>query len=78
MKFLIERTSERGMLSEEPPAPGAVRCPDKKAWEIEFSDLEQLVSIIDTLEEPIILSRRKGPGSVVAIEIYDDMREEFL
>lgn len=78
MKFLIERTSERGMVSEEPPAPGAVRTQDNKAWQIEFADLEQLISIIDALEEPIILSRRKGPGSVAAIEVYDDMREEFL
>jgi len=77
MKFLIERTSERGMVSDEPPAPGAVRTKDNKAWQIEFADLEQLIGIIDTLEEPLILSKRQGPGSLAAIEIYDDMREEF-
>ena len=65
------------MRGDEPPAPGAVRTKDDKAWEIEFADLEQLIGIVDALEEPIILSRRKGPGSMAAIEIYDDMREEF-
>ena len=66
------------MSDDEPPAPGAVRTKDKKAWEFEISDLEQLIGLIDTLEEPLILSRRKGPGSIAAIEVYDDMREEFL
>jgi hypothetical protein len=51
------------MMSEEPPAPGAVRPVAGKPWEIEISSLEALTQMIDTLEEPLILSRRKGPGS---------------
>ena len=66
------------MGSEEPPAPGAVRTADKKAWQIEFADLEALTSMIMTLDEPLILSWRKAPVGLVAIEIYDDMREQFL
>jgi hypothetical protein len=78
MKFSIERTSAINMGSEEPPAPGAVRSPDNKTWHIEFATLEALTDMIDTLEEPLILSRRQGPKALVAIEIYDDMREESL
>jgi hypothetical protein len=78
VKFVIERTSAINMGSEEPPAPGAVRSADKKSWHIEFASLEDLTTMIDTLEEPLILSRRNGPKSLVAIEIYDDMREESL
>ena len=78
MKFSIERTSAMHMGSEEPPAPGAVRAPDKKTWHIEISSLEALTDLIDSLEEPLILSRRQGPKGLVAIEIYDDMREETL
>ena len=77
MKFLIERTSDKELETDEPPAPTAERTGDKKAWQIEIADLDALVALIDTLEEPLILSRRKGPGSLTAIEIYDDMREEF-
>jgi hypothetical protein len=77
MKFLIERTSNMDLGSDEPPAPGAMRTPDGKAWQIEFRNLEELTNMITTLEEPIILSRRHGPESLVAIEIYDDMRETF-
>jgi hypothetical protein len=76
MKFLIERTSEQGMLSKEPPAPGAERTEDNKAWQIEFADLDQLTRLIDLLEEPLILSRRQGPNGLTTIEIYDDMREQ--
>jgi hypothetical protein len=64
------------MLGEEPPAPGAVRTKDNKSWQIELADLEQLTNLIDTLEEPLILSRRQGPDGLAAIEIYDDMRED--
>jgi hypothetical protein len=63
--------------SEDPPAPGATRTGDGKAWQIEFGSLEELSAMITTLEEPLILSRRHGPASVVAIEIYDDMRESI-
>ncbi len=66
------------MVSEEPPAPGAIRSETGKGWQIEFASLEALTNLIDTLEEPLILSRRQGPGSLTAIEIYDDMREEDL
>ena len=65
------------MIGDEPPIPGALRTKNDKAWQIEVADLEQLIAMIDTLEEPLILSRRQGPGSPPAIEIYDDMREEF-
>ena len=75
MRFLIERTSSIEMGSKEPPAPGAVRTDDGKAWQITFASLEELTDMIGTLEEPLILSRRKGPQSPVQIEIYDDMRE---
>ena len=64
------------MGSEEPPAPGAARTKDGKAWQIEFASLEELTDMILTLEEPHILSRRHGPNGLPAIEIYDDMREE--
>jgi hypothetical protein len=77
VKFLITRTSDSAMRDEEPPAPGAVRSADKKAWHIEIVSLEALAQLIDTLEEPLILSRRQGGGALTAIEIYDDMREEF-
>lgn len=76
MLFLIGRTSERATCSEEPPAPRAVRTKDLKAWQIELADLEQLTSLIDTLEEPLILSRRQGVRGLTTIEIYDDMRED--
>lgn len=75
MKFLIERTSRIEMGGDEPPAPGAIRTPDGKAWQIEFATLEQLTELIVTLEEPLILSRRQGREGPTAIEIYDDMRE---
>ena len=75
MKCLIARTSDRAMLSQEPPAPGAVRTPDGEAWQIEIGSLDDLTNLIDLLEEPLILSRRKGPQGPTAIEIYDDMRE---
>lgn len=78
MKFLIKRTSEGGVIVEEPPAPAALRTKDDKAWEIEINTLEELNRLIDTLEEPLILSRRQGPGGSTAIEIYDDMREANL
>jgi hypothetical protein len=78
MRFLIERTSCIQMGSKEPPAPGAVRTDDGKAWQIDFASLEQLADMIDVLEEPLILSRRKGPQVPVQIEIYDDMREVDL
>ncbi len=65
------------MQSGEPPAPGAVRTPDGKGWEIECASLDDLTHLIDVLEEPLILSRRKGANGATAIEIYDDMREEF-
>ena len=78
MKFLIERTSCIQMGSKEPPAPGAVRTDDGKAWQIEFASLEELTDMIGTLEEPLILSRRQGPQGPVAVEIYDDMREGDL
>ena len=64
------------MGSQEPPAPGAVRTNDGKAWQIEFATLDELTDMIVTLEEPLILSRRHGPNDPPAIEIYDDMREE--
>lgn len=75
MKFIIERTSNMALGSDEAPAPGASRSSDGKAWHIEFGSLEELTAMITTLEEPLILSRRHGPTSLVAIEIYDDMRE---
>ena len=77
MKFLIARTSNMSDGENEPPAPGATRTEDGKAWQIEFATLEDLCAMITTLDEPLILSRRNGPTSLVAIEIYDDMREEF-
>ena len=77
MKFLIERTSNMSVGSDDPPAPGAIRTSDGKAWQIEFGSLDDLCAMITTLEEPLILSHRHGPGTPVAIEIYDDMREEF-
>ncbi len=67
MKFLIERTSDSARLNEEPPAPGAVRTADNKDWQIEIADLDALTHLIDTLEEPLILSRRQGPGGITAI-----------
>ncbi len=75
MKFFIERTSHIEMGSSEPPAPGASRTNDGEKWQIEFASLEELTDMITTLEEPLILSRRHGPSALVAIEIYDDMRE---
>jgi hypothetical protein len=78
MKFLIERTSHIEMGSHEPPAPGAVRSQDGKAWEIDFASLEELTEMIITLDEPLILSRRQGRKGLVAVEIYDDMRESTL
>ncbi len=63
--------------SDELPAPGAVRTADGKAWQIEFESLEELCAMITVLDEPLILSRRNGPASLVAIEIYDDMREDI-
>ena len=77
MKFSIQRTSDKDVETDEPPAPGAVRAGAGKAWHIELASLEELTVLIDSLEEPLILSRRHGPGSLTAIEIYDDMREEF-
>jgi hypothetical protein len=76
MKFLIERTSQMGMGSTEPPAPGAVRTKGGDAWQIEFASLEELTDMIVTLEEPLILSRRQGASGATSIEIYDDMRED--
>jgi hypothetical protein len=76
MKFLIGRTSDWTIVGKEPPAPGAVRTTDNKAWQIEIADLEALGHLIDTLEEPLILSKRQGAEGLTAIEIYDDMREE--
>ncbi len=78
MKFRIERTSESGLMGDEPPAPGAVHSENGQAWQIEIATLEDLTAMIDLLEEPLILSRRQGPGGLTAIEIYDDMREENL
>ncbi len=52
-----------------------MRTADGKAWQIEVADLEALNHMIDLLEEPLILSRRKGAQGPTAIEIYDDMRE---
>ncbi len=78
MIFLITRTSDSAVLGDEPPAPGAVRSVDKKAWHIEIASLEALAHLIDTLEEPLILSRRQGLNSLTSIEIYDDMREQYL
>ena len=77
MLFPISRTSDQDLENNEPPAPGAVRAKDGETWEIEIASLEALTALIDTLEEPLILSRRKGPGGPTAIEIYDDMREEY-
>ena len=76
MKFLIHRTSGSSLLSQDPPAPGAVRSADNSSWQIEIASLEELTNLIDTLEEPLILSRRNGEGAPTAIEIYDDMREQ--
>ena len=75
MKFLIHRTSDSAMLDTEPPAPGALR--DGARWEIEIADLAALNHLIDSLEEPVILSRRQGAAGPTTIEIYDDMREEY-
>jgi len=58
--------------------PGAVRTADGKLWQIECASLEELADMISTLDEPLILSRRQGPGGLVSIEIYDDMREQSL
>lgn len=77
MKFSIHRTSATGLETDESPAPGAVRAPSGKTWHIELASLEDLATLIDKLEEPLILSRRNGPGGLTGIEIYDDMREEF-
>jgi hypothetical protein len=77
MQFIIERTSDRTMVSDEAPAPGAVLGKDGQTWHIEIASLEELTAMIDTLEEPLILSRRRGPQGPTVIEIYDDMREEF-
>jgi hypothetical protein len=77
VKFEITRTSDSSTQSEESPAPGAVRSPDTKTWHIEIASLEALAQLIDTLEEPLILSRRQGDGGLTAIEIYDDMREQY-
>ena len=77
MKFSIHRTSAAGLESDEPPAPGAVRSESGKAWHIELTSLEDLVTLIYKLEEPLILSRQNGPAGLTGIEIYDDMREEF-
>ncbi len=77
MKFRIARTSDSGGMSDEPPAPGAVRTAGARDWHIEIADLEALTRLIDLVEEPLILSRRQGPGGATAIEVYDDMREEF-
>jgi hypothetical protein len=78
MKFLITRTSDGDMTADECPAPGAVLSSDKKVWHIEIASLEALAQLIDSLEEPLILSRRQGNGGLTAIEIYDDMREQYL
>ena len=75
MKFLIERTSHKEMGSTEPPAPGSERTDRGDAWQIELSTFDDLSNLIDMLEEPLILSRRQGPGGLTSIEIYDDMRE---
>jgi hypothetical protein len=75
MKFLIERTSHKEMGSAEPPAPGSVRTAKGDAWQIELSTFDDLSNLIDTLEEPLILSRRQGPSGLTSIEIYDDLRE---
>lgn len=77
MKFRIARTSDSAGMSDEPPAPGAVRTDGAREWHIEIPDLDALARLIDLLEEPLILSRRQGPNGATAIEIYDDMREEF-
>ena len=78
MQFLIGRTTDSAQMSPEPPAPDAIRAPNGKDWLIEIADLDALNRLIDTLEEPLILSRRKGPTGPTTIEIYDDMREENL
>lgn len=76
MNFLIARTSEKESTGTEPPAPGAVRTNDNSAWQIELADLDALINLIDTLEEPLILSRRQGTKGGTKIEIYDDLRED--
>ena len=78
MRFLIERTSHMQMGSKEPPAPGATRTDDDKAWQIEIASLEELNDLIDTLQEPLILSRRQGLKGPAQVEIYDDMREQDI
>jgi hypothetical protein len=77
MKFLITRTSDAGGVGDAPPAPGAVRPQGEREWHIEIADLDALARLIDVIEEPLILSRRQGSAGVTAIEVYDDMREEF-
>ena len=77
MKFFITRTSDSTGLSDEPPALGAERAEGTRDWHIEIADLAALARLIDLLDEPLILSRRQGPGGATAIEIYDDLREEF-
>ncbi len=78
MLFFIARTSDAELVTEEPPTPGAVRPKNSKAWQIEIGSLEELTHLIDTLEEPLILSKRQGVEGPTAIEIYDDTREEGL
>ena len=77
MRFAIKRTSDSTGLGDEPPAPGATRAPGAQVWHIEIADLDALTKLIDLVEEPLILSRRQGPGGATAIEVYDEMREEF-
>ena len=75
MKFLIARTSNMSDGENEPPAPGATRTEDGKAWQIEFATLEDLCAMITTLDEPLILSRRNGPNSLVAMYILEFLGE---
>lgn len=82
MKFEIERTSDNRFLAKKPPVEGAIK--EHKDgfdfWTKEFNTLEELLDLMESEEEDIIIKRNsiykrtKDIWPEYCIEIYDDYR----
>jgi hypothetical protein len=81
MKFVVCRSS-LGVVSKQPPCPGAVRGPEASAWPGEFSWFIELATIEDLVK---FLEAQGGVLGLYApdegeqhaeIEIFDDEEDE--
>jgi hypothetical protein len=76
VRFRLYRTSDWRL--DDKPCEGAVPYVDgegKKAWAIEISDLDELLSLQDIVGEELIVGWAFDTEGMRSIEIYDSYRE---